>query len=69
MSLKVRFPGHHFANRTLSKAAEVKEELSRATERIFSRGVLLTSRMERTAHREAIATLGRIERLGIVAGV
>ena len=67
MPLKLRSPRHHFAKSTLSNATEVREELSRATERIFSRGVLLTSRMERTAHREAIATLGRIERLGIVA--
>ena len=67
MSLKARFPGHHFANKTLSNATEVSDELSRATERIFSRGTLLTSRMERTARRDAMATPGRIERPEIVA--
>ena len=51
---------HHFANNTLVSATEVSEEVSSATDRIWSSGTLLTRRMERTGLREAIATPGRM---------
>ena len=56
MGVKVLPAPHHFANRTLVSATEVSEEVSSATDRICSSGTLLTSRIERTGRREAIAT-------------
>ena len=65
MGANVLPPPSHFSNRILMRATEVIEEVSSATLRIFSKGRLLTSRMEHTGRREAIATPGNTMRPGI----
>jgi len=62
-----RFPPSHFSNNILVSATEVMEEVSRATVRTLSNGILLIKRIDRTALREAIATPGKITRSGMVA--
>src|SRR5438067_13387304 len=54
-------------NSTFRRAAEVREDLSRATLRISLIGFALISKIERTACLLAIATSGRIRKPGIVA--
>ena len=56
MEVYVLPPPIHFSKRTFVKATDVMDEVSSATLRTCSIGTLLTSRMERTARREAIAT-------------
>ena len=51
-----RAPPNHFASRILQSATEVSEEVSSATALICSNGFRLTSRIDRTAFSEAIAT-------------
>src|SRR5947208_1431666 len=58
-------PTNFFRN-ICTSAAEVREEVSTATLRIFSSGTLLTSRMDRTLSLAAMATSGMIARSGIV---
>ena len=48
-------------------ATEVSEDVSSATVRTRSSGILLTSRIDRTSFRAAIATSGTIKRSGVVA--
>src|SRR5438132_13251317 len=60
-------PPSHFSNKIFVIATEVMEDVSRATVWIFSTGTLLTSRIDRTARREAIATPGKTRRSGITA--
>ena len=60
IEVNVRPPPSHFSNRTFVSATDVMEEVSSATVRTWSIGTLLTSRIERTARREAIATSGSI---------
>src|SRR5215813_10924117 len=62
---KIRSVATDSSSRTTS-ALEVREELSVATLRIFSRGTLLTRRMERTWFLQAMATSGTMTRSGIV---
>ncbi len=67
MAVYVLPPPSHFSNRTFISATEVIDEVSSATVRTFSIGTLLTSRIERTARREAIATSGSTCNPGISA--
>ena len=60
-------PPHHFVKMICSSATEVREEESTATDWTCSTGTLLTSRIERTARFEAMATPGKISRSEIVA--
>ena len=66
MGVNWRPPPSHFSNSTLVNATDVIEEVSRAMVRMFSVETLLTSRMDRTAPREAIATPGKMTRSGML---
>src|SRR5215470_19635971 len=60
-------PPIHFSNRILVSATEVIEDVSSATVRTNSIGIWLTSRIDLTARREAIATSGSTCNPGIWA--
>jgi len=56
---------HHFSNRTFVNATEVIEDVSSATVRTRSISTRLTSKIDRTARLEAIATSGNTSSPGI----